>query len=98
MSSQRETLFRLQDWSLVRDQAGESVTVLDRIDLVLERDVHTLAGVEVKAAATFTAADFRGLRKLASATGKRLAAGVVLYDGEGLAGYRFGDRLTRVSS
>jgi hypothetical protein len=41
-----------------------------------------------------TAADFRGLRKLAEATGKRFVAGVVLYDGETSA--RFGDRLYAV--
>jgi len=64
------------------------------VDLVLERDAHTLVGVEVKAAATVTAADFRGLRKLASATGRRLAAGVVIYDGETTVG--FGDRLFAV--
>ena len=50
------------------------------VDIVLEG--RELAGVEVKAAATVTAADFRGLRKLRSATGERFAAGVVLYDGE----------------
>ena len=41
-----------------------------------------LAGVEVKAAATVTEADFRGLRKLKEAGGERFACGVVLYDGE----------------
>jgi predicted AAA+ superfamily ATPase len=52
------------------------------VDIVLEREGRDIAGVEVKAAATVTAADFRGLRKLRSATGERFAAGVVLYDGE----------------
>ena len=37
--------------------------------------------------ATVTAADFRGLRKLKHATGKRFAAGVVLHDGEISAGF-----------
>jgi predicted AAA+ superfamily ATPase len=64
------------------------------IDLVLEREARMLAGVEVKAAATVTAADFRGLRKLASVAGERFVAGVVLYDGESTAG--FGDRLFAV--
>jgi hypothetical protein len=41
-----------------------------------------VAGVEVKASATVTAADFRGLRKLKEAVGERFATGVVLYDGE----------------
>jgi len=59
------------------------------VDLVLERGGR-LAGVEVKAAATVTTADFRGLRKLAGAAGESFAAGVVLYDGETCVG--FGDR------
>jgi hypothetical protein len=46
------------------------------------------------AAASVTAADFRGLRKLRDATGKRFAGGVVLYDGETSAS--FGDRLHAV--
>jgi hypothetical protein len=50
--------------------------------LVLEGAGQRLAGVEVKASATVTAADFRGLRKLKEAVGERFATGVVLYDGE----------------
>lgn len=64
------------------------------VDLVIERGGGTIAGVEVKAAGTVTASDFRGLRKLAVATGARFAGGVVLYDGETGAG--FGDRLHAV--
>ncbi|MBI2855024.1 MAG: ATP-binding protein [Chloroflexi bacterium] len=52
------------------------------VDIVLERGARELAGVEVKAGATVTAADFRGLRKLRETVGERFAAGVVLYDGE----------------
>ena len=52
------------------------------VDLVLEKGTRKIAGVEVKAAASVTGSDFRGLRKLASAAGKRFVAGVVLYDGE----------------
>ena len=67
------------------------------VDLVLDRGAAgTVAGVEVKASATVTASDFRGLRKLASAAGVRFAGGVVLYDGETTA--RFGDRLHAVPS
>ena len=64
------------------------------VDIVLERGAREVAGVEVKAAAAVTAADFRGLHKLKDATGKRFAAGVVLYDGESCAG--FGDRLDAI--
>ena len=52
------------------------------VDIVIERGARELVGVEVKAGATVTANDFRGLRKLKEATGKRFVAGVVLYDGE----------------
>ncbi len=56
------------------------------MDIVLERGAHEVAGVEVKAAATITARDFRGLWKLKEAAGKRFTSGVVLYDGETLIG------------
>jgi predicted AAA+ superfamily ATPase len=64
------------------------------VDIVLERGARLLAGVEIKLGATVTAADFRGLRKLADVAGKRFAAGVVLYDGE--ACLPFGERLFAV--
>ena len=64
------------------------------VDLVLEKGARQIAGVEVKAAASVTRSDFRGLRKLASAAGKRFVAGVVLYDGETSAS--FGDSLYAV--
>lgn len=57
------------------------------VDIVIERGAQQLAGVEVKAAATVTAADFRGLRKLRDTTDKRFAAGVVLYDGDTCASF-----------
>ena len=71
-----------------RDKDGAEV------DVVIERGARELAGVEVKASATVTKADFRGLRKLREAAGSRFAGGVVLYDGETRAG--FGDRLQAV--
>ena len=64
------------------------------VDIVMERRGHELAGVEVKASATVTSADFRGLRKLKDTAGSRFNAGVVLYDGEAIAG--FGDRMYAV--
>lgn len=71
-----------------RDKDGAEV------DVVLERGAGRIAGIEVKAAATVTASDFRGLRKLRDAAGKRFAGGVVLYDGETSA--PFGDGLYAV--
>jgi len=64
------------------------------VDIVLERGGGQVAGVKVKAAATVTAADFRGLRKLKEASGRRFAGGAVVYDGETSA--RFGDGLYAV--
>jgi predicted AAA+ superfamily ATPase len=64
------------------------------VDIVLERGAREVAGVETKAAASVSGADFRGLRKLQDAAGKRFAAGVVLYDGEASAS--FGDGLFAV--
>jgi len=64
------------------------------VDIVLERGVGEVVGIEVKAAATVTAKDFRGLRRLKEAAGDRFVAGVVLYDGESVAG--FGDCLHAV--
>ncbi len=52
------------------------------VDIVLEGSGQRIAGIEVKASATVTTSDFRGLRKLKEASGERFASGVVLYDGE----------------
>ena len=52
------------------------------VDIVIERGTRAVAGIEIKAGATVTAADFRGLRKLKAATGNRFAGGAVMYDGE----------------
>ena len=65
------------------------------VDVVIERGASAVAGVEVKAAATVTLSDFRGLRKLKRVTGDRFVSGVVLiYDGE--IASRFGDRMFAV--
>ena len=64
------------------------------VDIVIERGSLAVAGVEVKASATVTLSDFKGLQKLKRVTGDRFAAGVVLYDGEVAAG--FGDRMFAV--
>jgi len=81
-----------QKWDLnfhhFRDKDGYEV------DMVLQRGAGDVAGIEVKAAATVTTADFRGLRKLAAAAGEKFRAGVVLYDGE--ASVSFGERMYAV--
>lgn len=64
------------------------------VDIVIERSSLMVAGIEVKAAATVTKSDFRGLHKLQKVAGERFAGGVVLYDGETTTG--FGDKLYAV--
>lgn len=52
----------------------------NEVDIVIEDHQRHVVGIEVKAAATVTASDFSGLRKLADAAGKRFVLGLVLYD------------------
>ena len=52
------------------------------VDMVIERGAREVTGVEVKLSATVTDADFRALRKLGEAAGRRFKGGVVLYDGD----------------
>jgi len=63
-------------------------------DIVMEQASGAVAGVEIKAAASVSSRDFRGLRKLRKAAGNRFVRGVVLYDGE--TATPFGDRLYAV--
>jgi hypothetical protein len=58
-----------------RTEAGEEV------DVVLEDAAGRVVGIEVKAAATVAQVDFKGLRTLAAAAGKRFHRGVVLHTG-----------------
>lgn len=61
------------------------------VDVVLENDAGAIVGIEVKAAATVSAADFKGLRKIAEIAGDDLRVGMVLYDGDKVL--PFGERL-----
>lgn len=63
----------------------------DEVDIIIENETAELVGIEVKAAATVNASDFKGLRRLGDATGDALKLGLVLYDGEQTV--PFGDRL-----
>ncbi len=65
-----------------------------RVDIVVEQGNQRLAGIEVKAAASVSPSDLRGLRKLQDMVGDRFKAGVVLYDGSTVVS--FGDRLYAV--
>lgn len=71
-----------------RDRDGREV------DLVLERRDGSVAAVEVKAAASASSGDFRGLRHLRDKLGTRFKAGVLLYTGEHTV--PFEDRLAAV--
>ena len=76
------------DFSHYRDKDGAEV------DIVIEHSGARMSGVEVKASSTVHPTDFRGLRRLREATGKRFTCGVVLYDGEVAVG--FGDGMFAV--
>jgi predicted AAA+ superfamily ATPase len=63
------------------------------VDIIIEQG-RQLASIEIKAAATVTQGDFKGLKKLKEACGNQFAAGVVFYDGENIL--PFGERLFAV--
>ncbi len=52
------------------------------VDFVLESPMREIIGIEVKAAASVDASDFKGLRQLRHQTGNAFVTGVVLYNGE----------------
>ena len=64
------------------------------VDFVLESPLRAVIGIEVKAAATVSATDFKGLRRLQDLTGSQFMTGLVLYDGT--VPLPFGDRLWAV--
>ena len=64
------------------------------VDFVLESPMREIIGVEVKAAATVQARDFKGLRRLQAHTGKDFITGIVLYDGD--KALSFGDGMWAV--
>lgn len=85
-------LVKIADWSdqrltfsHYRDKDGAEV------DVVIEDQAGRIVGIEVKAAATADGTDFKGLRKLAAATGERFVQGLVLHDHDQVT--PFGDRL-----
>ncbi len=73
------------EFSHFRDKEGNEV------DIVIQDSQEQIVGIEVKSAATVTAADFSGLRKLAQACGRRFVLGLVLYDQTNVV--PFGERL-----
>lgn len=66
----------------------------DEVDIIVEGEGGDVVGIEVKAAATVTVGDFKGLRKLSAACGEDFKLGVVLYDAEQTV--PFGERMFAV--
>lgn len=58
-----------------RIQTGQEV------DIILEDPAGRIVGIEVKAASTVDARDFKGLRALSQWIGNRFVRGVLLYTG-----------------
>lgn len=63
----------------------------NEVDIVMQDRGGQIVGVEVKASATVTSADFSGLRRLAEGSKKRFGMGLVLYDHDKII--PFGERL-----
>lgn len=57
------------------------------VDVVLTTPTGRVAGVEVKAGASVSASDFRGLRWLQARTGAAFSQGIVLYTGDEVLGF-----------
>jgi predicted AAA+ superfamily ATPase len=63
----------------------------NEVDIIIENRRGQIVGIEIKAAASVTFSDFRGLRRLAEACGERFLLGLVLYDHD--QAVPFGERL-----
>lgn len=74
-------LMKIANWSENR-YAFSHFRDKDRneVDIVIEDLGGRVVGIEVKASATVTTADFKGLRRLAAGAGDRFVRGMVLYD------------------
>ena len=79
-----------ESWQIFHYRDKDQVEV----DFVLEGTDRQIIGIEVKAAATITRDDFRGLKKLHTITGARFTSGIVLYDGDQVL--PFGEKLWAV--
>lgn len=66
-----------EDWQIGHYRDKDQVEV----DFVLESGLRQIIGIEVKAAASVSAGDFKGLKRLRDQTGPSFLTGIVLYDG-----------------
>jgi predicted AAA+ superfamily ATPase len=75
-------VLKLRGWSNARPSLFHFRSVSgDEVDLVLERRDGSVVGVEVKAGGRVEERDFRGLRALAAALGRKFRRGIVFYTG-----------------
>lgn len=75
-------LVKQQSWSHTQPEVGHFRTAHgEEVDVVLDARSR-LVGIEIKAAASVSEADFRGLRAMAGAIGRRFHRGILLYLGE----------------
>jgi uncharacterized protein len=86
-------LVKHASWSEARPNVHHFRTRAGRleVDAVLERRGGQLVGVEMKASATPSRGDFRGLEELRDSRGDDFMAGVVIHSGERTLS--FGDRM-----
>ncbi len=63
----------------------------NEVDIVLEQANSKVIGIEIKAAASVSLNDFKGLRKLADFTDKNFCYGVVFYSGERILPFHQGE-------
>ena len=78
----RESIQQCRGHLGVAEHAGPFLEVQVEVDFVLESPLRKIIGIEVKAAASVEAKDFKGLRKLQHQTGTDFLTGIVLYDGD----------------
>ncbi len=75
-------LLKQQTWSATQPEVAHFRTAHgEEVDVVLDARGR-LVGVEVKAAASVSPEDFRGLRAMAAATGRRFHRGILFYLGD----------------
>ncbi|KAF0241349.1 MAG: ATPase [Planctomycetota bacterium] len=81
-------LIKQSTWSEARPSLFHFRTIKQHeVDLVLEDARGRVVGIEVKKTASPRSDDFRGLRELAAAAGKRFLRGIVLYTGDVAVGF-----------
>jgi predicted AAA+ superfamily ATPase len=75
-------LLRHASWSEQQPRLYHYQRDREDVDVVLENNRGEVVGVEVKAAATLRASDWKWLKKLAESRGDLFKAGIVIYAGE----------------